>query len=257
MPLVVIVIGIAIASLLLRYEPPNYSEITSRFDDVAAVLGSRFASEQEPRAIKFVRKSTYTSADRSEVSTITSEVIPIRHGWVVRIDNWRDQYNQALIYQERYVLYRGLFGVHTQYREIAPFFHELFGSLGWFSDEVVSLEVLPSANFPREATSTVSILQKRLTNTDWRSASMAPGTYERRIDCKHDGMMYGTKIHASIRGEVPTSVCTSTYTNDFPTRTSRVAYLAEFGLYVTLESNTKIEAQLESTSNEFIEFKSK
>ncbi len=256
-PLAIIAVGIAVASFLLRYQPPNYESVISKLDDSTQKLDTLFAGEQNPKSLKFVRRSTYSGAGQSVISTITSEVTPIRNGWVLRVDNWRDQYNQALLYQERYVLYRGLFGVHTQFRDIAPFFHELFGSLGWFNDYVESMDVATKMDFLNGADGSVFLTQKRTADTDWRSAAATPTKYERRIECKRNWAMLGAKIHPSIRGQVSISQCTSTYTNDFPSRTSRVAYLADHGVFVTLESSASSGERSESTANEFLEFEAK
>ncbi|HPG63453.1 MAG TPA: hypothetical protein PK586_15690 [Casimicrobium sp.] len=199
-------------------------------------LESSLSSGGRVRAIQYTRKATFKVPSGAQTAIITSVVTPLAGGWLVRRDDWRDRFNQALVYQERYLMYRGLFGGHVQFREIAPFFHEIFGSLGWFNDEVQSQTLSLSGNFPADPNSLLSVSQKRQSDTDGQSISPKAIPYERNIQCKPDGIVDAQSIHTSLHGARHVIACEVMSTNGAPSRKNRLVHLEEFGIFMILES---------------------
>ncbi len=235
-PLALIVVLIAVAAVALRYKPPDYQSFVSRLDESVNALESGLSSGGRVRAIRYTRKGIFNGPSGGQTAIITSVVTPISGGWLVRHDDWRDQFNQALVYQERYLMYRGLFSGHLQFREIAPFFHEIFGSLGWFNDEVRSETLSLTGDFPTGANGVLTINQKRLTDTDGQSVSPKATSYERNIQCTYDGVLDAQSIHKSLHGSRRVIACDVTSTNGAPSRKNRLVHLGEFGIFMILES---------------------
>ena len=57
----------------------------------------------------------------------------------MREDDWYDLGGRSVVYQERYVLFRNLFSVHTRSREVAPLVHDLMGRVGGYNDSAESI----------------------------------------------------------------------------------------------------------------------
>lgn len=235
LPILVLAVGVSIGTIAFRYEPPDYRKVIDRQTSSVSALESAGSTLPPVKALRYVRRSILVTQRGSTEVVGKSTVTPLGGGWLLREDDWYDKYGQALLYQERHVMYRGLIAVHSQYREIAPFFHQLFGSLGWRIDETVSQTAtgkLPTGG----VNEIVTVSQSNHTNIDWTTMGTLPLTdYQKSISCRPVGLVSGSEIHGSVRGQHQLVACVISP----PEQTRGLVYVSEFGMYFPMELKSK------------------
>jgi len=235
LPILVVVVGVSIGAVVLRYEPPDYRKIVDHQTRSISSLEGAASTLPPVKALRYARRSILVTQRGSNEVVGKSTVTPLGGGWLLREDDWYDKHGQALLYQERHVMYRGLFAVHSQYREIVPFLHQLFGSLGWRGDETVSQTAtgkLPTG----EVNEIVTVSQSNRTNIDWTTMGTVPLTdYQKSISCRPVGLISGSEIHGSVRGQHQLVACVISP----PGQTRGLAYVSEFGMYFPMELKSK------------------
>lgn len=242
--------AVSLGAIAFRYEPPDYRKVIGHQASSVSALESAALSLPPVKALRYERRSILITQRGSTDVVGKSIVTPLGGGWLLREDDWYDKYGQALLYQERHVMYRGLISVHSQYREVAPFFHQLFGSLGWRIDETVSQTAtgkLPTGGLNE----IVTVSQSNRTTIDWTTMGTLPLTeYQKTISCRPVGLVSGSEIHRSVRGQHQLVACVISP----PEQTRGLAYVSEFGMYFPMELKSKdLDAPLAFKTYESIE----
>jgi hypothetical protein len=163
-------------------------------------------------------------------------------GLVLRQDDWYDLGGRSVVYQERYVLFRNLFSVHTRSREVAPLVHDLMGRVGWYNDSAESLSSTLEGGTPDDAAWKLDLVMDRISDTDGKSLTRQTTRYQSRRHCERSGLVEGAAIGAGFTGSYPKVSCRSETTGQFAERRSEYVWLPEHGIFLSLGFQQAAEA---------------
>lgn len=232
-PLMLIAVVLAVAAYLHPYQPLALSDISPQVVATAAVLDPSFG-KPVARSFKYATRRSYSSPAGLVEVEIRVTLQPMGNGLVMRQDDWYDLGGRSVIYQERYVLFRNLFSVHTRSREVAPLVHDLLGRVGWYNDSVESLGSTLEGGTPDSAAWKLDLVMDRLSDTDGKSLTLQTTRYQRRQHCERSGQLDGASIGAGFSGAYPKISCRSHTSEQSADRRSEYVWLPEHGIFLSL-----------------------
>jgi hypothetical protein len=232
-PVTLIGLVLAVAAYLHPYQPLALSDISPQVVAAAAVLDPSFG-KPVARSFKYATRRSYSSPAGLVEVEIRVTLQPMGNGLVMRQDDWYDLGGRSVVYQERYVLFRNLFSVHTRSREVAPLVHDLLGRVGWYNDSVESLGSTLEGGTPDSAAWKLDLVMDRLSDTDGKSLTLQTTRYQRRQHCERSGQVDGTGIGAGFSGAYPKFSCRSHTSEQSAERRSEYVWLPEHGIFLSL-----------------------
>jgi hypothetical protein len=232
-PVTLIGLVLAVAAYLHPYQPLALSDISPQVVAAAAVLDPSFG-KPVARSFKYATRRSYSSPAGLVEVEIRVTLQPMGNGLVMRQDDWYDLGGRSVVYQERYVLFRNLFSVHTRSREVAPLVHDLLGRVGWYNDSVESLGSTLEGGTPDSAAWKLDLVMDRLSDTDGKSLTLQTTRYQRRQHCERSGQVDGAGIGAGFSGAYPKFSCRSHTSEQSAERRSEYVWLPEHGIFLSL-----------------------
>lgn len=209
-------------------------------ESASAQLQWRHAGNSSWKEIRYEANKTYTAPDgRAVDSRVESRLENLGNGLVRRSDNWYPKLaGNALVYEERYLLYANLFGLTARYREPAPVFHAIFENTGWFENKLVELEFRPP---DLNVFSSQWLLEARLTQLQDRFPATVDGkTAElvtkdiRCLPVLPDASGKRTTVSCQIKSQ------------DGTTRNSIYTFVHEVGIFILSEYRQVKDGESES-----------
>jgi len=240
-PLTLVALVLAVAAYLHPYQPLELSDLSPQVVAGAAALDASFGKPVS-RSFKYATRRSYSSPAGMLEVEIRVTLQPMGKGLVMRQDDWYDLGGRSVVYQERYVLFRNLFSVHTRSREVAPLVHDLMGRVGWYNDSVESLSSTLEGGTPDSATWKLDLAMDRLSDTDGKSLTLQTTRYQRRQHCERSGEIEGTAIGTGFTGTYAKISCTSHTSEQAAERRSAYAWVPEHGIFLSLGFQQAAEA---------------
>jgi len=228
-----IAVVLAVVAYLHPYQPLQLSDLSPQVVASAAALDPSFG-KPVAHSFKYATRRSYSSAAGLVEVEIRVTLQPIGSGLVMRQDDWYDLGGRSVVYQERYVLFRNLFSVHTRSREVAPLVHDLMGRVGWYNDSVESLTSTHEGGAPGDDAWKLDLAMDRLSDTDGKSLTLQTTRYQRRQHCERSGQVEGAAIGAGFSGTYPKVICRSETTSQSAGRRSEYVWLPEHGIFLSL-----------------------
>lgn len=232
-PVMLIAVVLAVAAYLHPYQPLDLSDLSPQVVATTAALDPSFG-KPVTHSFKYATRRSYSSPAGLVEVEVRVTLQPMGSGLVMRQDDWYDLGGRSVVYQERYVLFRNLFSVHTRSREVAPLVHDLMGRVGWYNDSVKSLGSTHEGGAPDDAAWKLDLIMDRLSDTDGKSLTLQTTRYQRRQHCERSGQLDGTSIGASFSGAYPKISCRSHTSEQSAERRSEYVWLAEHGIFLSL-----------------------
>lgn len=240
-PVTLIALVLAVAAYLHPYQPLELSDLSPQVVAGAAALAPSFG-KPVAHAFKYATRRSYSSpAGLTEVE-IRVTLQPMGKGLVMRQDDWYDLGGHSVVYQERYVLFRNLFSVHTRSREVAPLVHDLMGRVGWYNDSVQSLSSTLEGGTPDSAAWKLDLAMDRVSDTDGKGLTLQTTRYQSRRHCERSGQVEGAAIGAGFTGSYAKVSCTSHTSEQSAERRSDFVWLPEHGIFLSLGFQQAAEA---------------
>lgn len=240
-PVTLIALVLAVAAYLRPYQPLELSDLSPQAVAGAAALDASFG-KPVTRSFKYATRRSYSSSAGLTQVEIRVTLQPLGNGLVLRQDDWYDLGGHSVVYQERYVLFRNLFSVHTRSREVAPLVHDLMGRVGWYNDSAESLSSKLEGGAPDAAAWKLDLVMDRLSDTDGKSLTLKTTRYQRRQHCERSGQVEGTEIGAGFTGSYAKVSCTSHTSEQSAERRSDYVWLPEHGIFLSLGFQQAAEA---------------
>jgi hypothetical protein len=240
-PVTLIALVLAVAAYLHPYQPLELSDLSPQVVAGAAALDTSFG-KPVTRAFKYATRRSYSTPAGSVEVEIRVTLQPMGKGLVMRQDDWYDLGGRSVVYQERYVLFRNLFSVHTRSREVAPLVHDLMGRIGWYNDSVESLSSTLEGGTPDAAAWKLGLTMDRLSDTDGKSLTLQTTRYQSRRHCERSGLVEGATIGAGFTGAYAKVSCTSHTSEQSAERRSEYVWLPEHGIFLSLGFQQAAEA---------------
>jgi hypothetical protein len=190
-------------------------------------------------AVRYKMDTTYKVGESTVRSVTTSTVRPVGDGWVVRLDQVRDELDQALFAEERFVSYRGIIGVQREWRNLPPFAMELLAEFGWQREVATKILNSPSGEFPTVPASIIRSVQTRKANFDYETGrhSEAESIFEQTRTCERGENSAASTIHSSLTETGYEVICTTSIPSAHVNNTSRSLYVPSLGLYLPRNSS--------------------
>ena len=232
-PLTLIALALAVIAYLHPYQPLELSDLSPQVVASAAELDPSFG-KPVTRSFKYATRRSYSSPAGLLEVEIRVTLQPMGKGLVMRQDDWYDLGGRSVVYQERYVLFRNLFAVHTRSREVAPLVHDLMGRVGWYNDSAESISSTHEGATPDDDAWKLDLTMDRLSDTDGKSLTLQTTRYQRRQHCERSGRVDGAVIGAGFTGSYPKISCRSQANSQFSERRSEYAWLPEHGIFLSL-----------------------
>lgn len=228
-----IAVVLAVVAYLHPYQPLQLSDLSPQVIAASAELDPLFG-KPVARSFKYATRRSYSSPAGLVEVEIRVTLQPMGNGLVMRQDDWYDLGGRSVIYQERYVLFRNLFSVHTRSREVAPLVHDLIGRVGWYNDSVESLASTQEGGSPGDAAWKLDLTMDRLSDTDGKSLTLQTTRYQSRRHCERSGQVDGAAIGDGFTGSYPKVICRSETTGPSGGRRSEYIWLPEHGIFLSL-----------------------
>ena len=239
-PLVLIGVVLAVMAYLRPYQPLDASDLPPEVLASAGMLDKGFG-ERVSRSFKYSTLRSYSSPSGVIEAEIRVTLEPLENGLVMRQDDWYDIKGKNVVYQERYVLFRNLFSVHTRSREVAPLVHDLMGRVGWYNDSAQSIESKLQGNAPDAPGWKLDLAMARVSDTDGRGLTLQSKTYQRSLHCERSGDIDADEIGAVDKGTYPRISCLSTSNDQQAERRSEYVWLPQHGIFLLLGYRQKGE----------------
>lgn len=232
-PLTLVAVALAVVAYLHPYQPLSLDDVTPQVVEGSAALDKAFGKPAD-KAYKYATRRTYSSAKGPIEVEIRVKLQPLGNGLVMRDDDWFDIHGRTVVYQERYILFRNLFAVHSRNREVAPLMRDLMGRVGWYDDTVVSFTSTQDGT-PNTPGWKMDLVMERMSDTDGQGLTLKTTRYQRRQHCERAGELDGAAVGAAFKGSYARISCTSV-SSDQPTaeRKSDYVWLPEQGLFLLL-----------------------
>lgn len=234
--LLVTALALVLAGLayLHPYKPLREEDLSPQVRAIADQLDTQFGKPVQPQSFSYTTRRTYATAKGPVDVEIRATLQPLSHGLMAREDEWYDLHTHDVIYQERYILFRNLFAVHSRTREKSPLMHDLLGRLGWYNDAAQTLHGTLQGGTPDAADWALSVSQERISDSDGGGFLVQSTAYRRDVRCQRAGDIDGPQIGNGFTGRYPKVVCQATTSNQPGQRHSEYAYLADYGLFLLL-----------------------
>lgn len=239
-PLALIALVLAVAAYLHPYQPLELSDLSPQVVASAAALDPSFG-KPVTRSFKYATRRSYSSPAGLLEVEIRVTLQPMGQGLVMREDDWYDLGGRSVVYQERYVLFRNLFSVHTRSREVAPLVHDLMGRVGWYNDSAESISSTHEGTTPDADAWKLDLTMDRLSDTDGKSLTLQTTRYQRTQHCERSGRVDGAAIGAGFTGSYPKIICRSQANSQFAERRSEYVWLPEHGIFLSLGYQQQVE----------------
>jgi hypothetical protein len=235
-------LGLVVGGILLlameNRERPLQKDLLP--DSALAQLQWSHAGNSSWKEIRYEAKRAFTSPDGRIVdSRVEYRLENLGKGLVRRSDNWYPlQAGNALVHEERYLLYANLFGLTARYREPAPVFHAIFENTGWFENRLVELEFRP----PDLNTFDVQwLLQAKLAQLQDRLPATRDGKTAERVAKE---IRCTPVLHAA---GARTTVSCQVKSDDGLARTALYVFLNEVGIFILNEYEQVKDGESESS----------
>lgn len=232
-PVALIAVALAVAAYLHPYQPLDVSDLPPEVFASAGVLDKGFG-ERVSRSFKYATRRSYSSPSGVMETEIRITLEPLENGLVMRQDDWYDIKGKTVVYQERYVLFRNLFSVHTRSREVAPLVHDLMGRVGWYNDSAKTIDGKSQGTTPDAPDWTLDLTMARVSDTDGKGLTLQSTNYIRTLHCERAGDLDADDIGAMDKGTYPRITCLNMSSDRPAVRRSEYVWLARHGIFLLL-----------------------
>lgn len=239
-PITVLAVIVAVLAYLHPYRDLELSDLSPSVIDSVATLDKAFKRPVR-HTLKYSTRRTYTSPTGPTEIEIRVTLTPIGGGLVMRQDDWYQLKGKTVVYQERFILFRNMFSLHTRSREVAPLMHDLMGRIGWYNDSTKSVGSKVEGGTVESPSWIMDVATDRLSETDGKGLTRVTKPYKRRLHCEHHGEVDGIEIGSMFKGSYPRVICRGTGTDQPAERVSNYAYLPEHGIFLLLSYQQKAE----------------
>lgn len=239
-PVVLVAVALAVIAYLHPYQPLGLSELPPKVVSSAAILDKGFG-ERVSRSFKYATRRSYSSPSGVMEVEIRATLVPLENGLVMRQDDWYDIKGNNVVYQERYVLFRNLFSVHTRSREVAPLVHDLMGRVGWYNDSALSIESKVQGETPGAPAWKLDLAMARVSDTDGKGLTLQTTTYNRSLHCERSGDIDAAEVGAVDKGSYPRISCLNTSGDQLAERRSEYVWLPQHGIFLLVGYRQKGE----------------
>ncbi|MES2413795.1 MAG: hypothetical protein V4614_08330 [Pseudomonadota bacterium] len=247
-PVALVAVALAVIAYLHPYQPLDLSDLPPGLVASAGALNKGFG-ERVGRSFKYATRRTYSSPSGAIDVEIRVTLQPLENGLVMRQDDWYDVKGRNVVYQERYILFRNLFSVHTRSREVAPLVHDLMGRIGWYNDSVSSIDSQLQGSTPDAPDWKLDMTMARVSDTDGKGLTLQSTSYQRTLHCERAGNMDAASIGAIASGSYPRVSCISTSSDQPAERRSEYVWLPQHGIFLLLGFRQKGETMTTPTDN--------
>ncbi|MDB5967471.1 MAG: hypothetical protein JWQ72_3971, partial [Polaromonas sp.] len=196
-PVMVLAVVLAVLAYLRPYQALELSDLPPAILASATTLDQAFGAPVR-HAIKYSTRRTYSSPTGPMEVEIRVALHPMGFGLVAREDDWYYVKGHTVVYQERFILFRNLFSLHTRSREVAPFVHDLMGRAGWYNDSTQTMTPRLSGGTPESPGWTLDLATDRVSDTDGKGLLLQTTAYQRNLHCERAGQLDGADIGASF-----------------------------------------------------------
>lgn len=232
-PVALVAVALAVVAYLHPYQPLGMSELPPEVASSAATLDKGFG-ERISRSFKYSTRRSYASPSGVIEAEIRITLQPLENGLMTRQDEWYDVKGKSVVYQERYILFRNLFSVHTRSREVAPLVHDLMGRVGWYNDSAKTIESRLQGQTPEAPDWKLDLNMARISDTDGKGLTLQTTTYQRSLRCERAGTIDAADIGAVEKGTYPRVTCLSTSSDQPAERRSEYVWLPQHGIFLLL-----------------------
>jgi hypothetical protein len=240
-PVALVAVALAVVAYLHPYQPLGISELPPEVLSSAATLDKGFGKPIN-RSFKYSTRRSYASPSGVIEAEIRITLQPLENGLVTRQDDWYDIKGKNVVYQERYVLFRNLFSVHTRSREVAPLVHDLMGRVGWYNDSAKTIDGKSQGPTPDAPDWKLDLTMVRASDTDGKGLTLKTSTYQRTLHCERTGELDAADIGAVDKGSYPRITCLNTSSDQPAVRRSEYVWLAQHGIFLLLGYRQKDES---------------
>ena len=239
-PVVLLAVALAVLAYLHPYQELQVSDVSPSVIESIATLDKSFGTPVK-NSYKYSTRRTYSSPTGPTEVEIRVTLSPLGGGLVARQDDWYNLKGKTVIYQERFILFRNMFSLHTRSREVAPLIHDLMGRIGWYNDTTQSIDSKVQGGLAESPSWAMDVTTDRLSETDGKGLTRQTTPYQRRLHCERSGDVDGAEIGAMFKGSYPKISCRG-MGNDQPSeRLSNYAYLPDQGIFLLLGYRQKAD----------------
>ncbi|MES2399335.1 MAG: hypothetical protein V4573_05050 [Pseudomonadota bacterium] len=239
-PVALIAVALAVVAYLHPYQPLDASDLPPEVVAGAASLDKGFG-ERVNRSFKYATHRSYSSPSGVIEAEIRVSLEPLENGLVMRQDDWYDTRGKNVVYQERYILFRNLFPVHTRSREVAPLVHDLMGRVGWYNDSAKTIDGKSEGATPEAPDWKLDLTMTRTSDTDGKGLTLQTTNYQRTLHCERAGDLDAEEIGAVDKGSYPRITCLNMSSDQPAVRRSEYVWLARHGIFLLLGYRQKGE----------------
>ena len=254
-PVMVLAVALAVMAFLQPYQAIGLSELAPQVVESASELDKALGAPVKG-AFKYSIRRSYLSPTGPMEVEIRVTLQPIGHGLVMREDEWYEIKGRNVVYQERFILFRNLFALHTRSRERAPFVHDVMGRIGWYTDSVQSFKSKLEGATPESPSWQLNVTTDRMSNIDGKGLLQQSTPYQRDLHCEYSGELAGPEVGAAFKGSYPKISCRSSASNQPAERRSEYAYLPEHGIFLLLsyQQQTGPSAEKLAVNGNYVSF---
>jgi hypothetical protein len=232
-PLVLLAVVLTVIAWLHPYQQLELSDLPEPVLAGAGKLDRSFGKPVD-HSFRYALRRTFSAKSGPVEVEIRVTLQPLGGGLVQRQDDWFELGGHSVVYQERYILYRNLFAVHTRSREVAPLVHDLIGRIGWYNDSVETLAGTAQGQSPAAPDWKLDLTMDRLSDTDGKGLTLETTRYQRRQHCEASGQLDGAAIGAGFKGSYARISCRTSASNQPAERLSDYVWLPEPGIFLLL-----------------------
>ena len=231
----ILAVVLAVAAYLQPHQALQLSDLQLSLQDSINALDKSFGAPVK-RSFKYSTHRIYSSSTGPMEVDIRVTLEPLGGGLVLRQDDWYYLKSKTVVYQERYILFRNMFSLHTRSREVAPLVHDMLGRIGWFNDSTQSISSKVEGGTPDSPLWKMDISMDRLSETDGKGRTRQTTPYQRRMQCERSGQVDGSEIGSAFKGSYPKVTCKSMASKQLTERErqSDYAYLPEHRIFLLL-----------------------
>lgn len=230
-PLALLAVVVAVIAWLHPYKPVTLADIPEPVRGEAERM-DKLTGPPIRNSFQYSTRRNFTARGESEAVDIRVNLQPLGHGLLLRQDEWYGQNGHSVVFQERYVLFRNLFSVHTRTREVAPIMHDLMGRIGWFNDSASGLRGTIGPGTPDDPAWKLDVVLDRVSDTDGNDLTLKTTRYQRTISCVRSGTVEAATLGEGFTGTYPKVSCRQKNSDQASERTSEYAWLARQGIFM-------------------------
>lgn len=206
LPLALIALAAAIAAWIFREQALDLHLVSDAVARSTAPVEAKLI-EPPARRVEYRARVTTGAEGQGSEATIKHVAEHIGGGWIRRSDDWYEGGSLKPTYQERYLIHRNLLQAYQKRRVIAPIVHDLLAEFGWLADAAQAQTTVVVGAFPQEEGSSLSASQARVAPTDQETLVLKEHNYERKTECKHDGVVDGSTLGPALSGPMTRVTC--------------------------------------------------